>query len=114
MCIVKCWVKAVVFLLSVAAIQGSAQSAPESQSRAKEAQARGYWTDPSTGLVWAGKDNGKDVNWKNAVKYCRDLRLAGYSNWSLRRSESWRRSTTRTQMLPGVLARATADPSHGT
>src|SRR5450755_1471656 len=83
MCIVKCWVKAVVFLLSVAAIQGSAQSAPESQSRAKEAQARGYWTDPSTGLVWAGKDNGKDVTWKNAVKYCRDLRLAGYSDWSL-------------------------------
>ena len=33
--------------------------------------------------MWAGKDNGKDVNWKNAVKYCRDLRLAGYSDWRL-------------------------------
>jgi hypothetical protein len=78
---VKCWAK--VAVLSVAAIQGSAQSAPESQSRAHETQARGFWTDPSTGLTWAGKDNGKDVNWKNAVKYCRDLRLAGYSDWRL-------------------------------
>jgi hypothetical protein len=33
--------------------------------------------------MWAGKDNGKDVNWKNAVKYCRALRLAGYSDWRL-------------------------------
>ena len=33
--------------------------------------------------MWAGKDNGKDVNWKNAVKYCRDLRLASYSDWRL-------------------------------
>jgi hypothetical protein len=33
--------------------------------------------------MWAGKDNGKDVSWKNAVKYCRDLRLAEYSDWRL-------------------------------
>lgn len=46
-------------------------------------QARVSWTDPSTGLMWAGRDNGKDVNWKNAVKYCRDLRLAGYADWRL-------------------------------
>jgi hypothetical protein len=33
--------------------------------------------------MWAGRDNGKDVSWKGAVKYCRDLRLAGYSDWRL-------------------------------
>jgi hypothetical protein len=33
--------------------------------------------------MWAGKDNGKDVSWKSAVKYCRGLRLAGYSDWRL-------------------------------
>jgi Protein of unknown function (DUF1566) len=82
-CIVKCWAKLAALLLSVACIQASAQSAPEDQNRAQESQGRGFWTDPSTGLMWAGKDNGKDVNWKNAVKYCRALRLAGYSDWRL-------------------------------
>jgi len=33
--------------------------------------------------MWAARDNGKDVSWKNAVKYCRDLRLAGHSDWRL-------------------------------
>ena len=31
--------------------------------------------------MWSRKDNGKDVSWKGAVKYCRNLRLAGYSDW---------------------------------
>jgi len=80
---VKCWANIAALLISVARIQGSAQSAPEDQSRAQETQARGFWADPSTGLMWAGKDNGKDVSWKNAMKYCGDLRLAGYSDWRL-------------------------------
>jgi Protein of unknown function (DUF1566) len=80
---VKCWTKIAVLLLSVSALMASAQSAPESQSRAQEAQVRGVWTDPSTGLTWAGRDNGRDVSWKGAVKYCRNLRLAGYSDWRL-------------------------------
>ena len=79
----RSWAKVAALLLSVAAIQGSAQSAPEGQSRAQDTQTRGVWTDQSTGLVWAGKDNGKDVSWKGAMKYCRDLRLAGYSDWRL-------------------------------
>jgi hypothetical protein len=44
---------------------------------------RGYWIDPATGLMWAGKDNGKDVYWRKARKYCRNLRLGGYSDWRL-------------------------------
>jgi hypothetical protein len=50
---------------------------------AQETQSCGFWTDPSTGLMWAAKDNGRDVSWKGAMKYCRSLRLAGYSNWRL-------------------------------
>lgn len=53
------------------------------QCSAQDTQVLGYWVDPSTGLMWADKDNGKDVSWKKAMKYCRDLRLAGYSNWRL-------------------------------
>jgi len=86
---VKGQAKVGVFLLYVAAIisvsvaVAGAQSAPEGQGRVQETQARGVWTDPSTGLMWTDKDNGKDVTWKKAMKYCRDLRLAGYSDWRL-------------------------------
>ena len=41
------------------------------------------WTDPSTGLTWAARDNGKDVSWKGAGKYCRQLRIGGHSDWRL-------------------------------
>jgi hypothetical protein len=82
-CTVKRWPAIALLLLSVAALQGSAQSAPESQNRSQDTQTRGLWIDPSTGLMWAARDNGKDVTWKQAMKYCRDLRLAGYSDWRL-------------------------------
>lgn len=60
-----------------------AQTAKVSSALPQQTQARGYWLDPATGLMWTGKDNGKDINWHKAVKYCRDLRLAGYSDWRL-------------------------------
>ena len=82
-CIMKCRTKIAVLLLSVSTLMASAQSAPEEGKGVQETQKRGYWIDPSTGLMWAGKDNGKDVSWKKALKYCRDLRLAGYSDWRL-------------------------------
>lgn len=45
---------------------------------------QGYWVDPATGLTWAAKDNfGRDLNWHQATKYCLDLRLGGYRDWTL-------------------------------
>ena len=41
------------------------------------------WTDPATGLMWARKDNGSDVDWNQASAYCSNLQLAGYSGWRL-------------------------------
>ena len=79
----KCPTKVVLILLSVVAIGASAQSTPKIQSGAKDTQVRGYWTDPATDLMWAGKDNRKDANWHQAVGYCRELHLAGYSDWRL-------------------------------
>jgi len=58
-------------------------SAPSSTGSAQGTQALGYWVDPATKLMWTAKDNDKDVSWKGAVKYCRVLRLAGYSDWRL-------------------------------
>lgn len=52
-------------------------------SVAQETQTRGYWIDPSTGLMWAAKDSGEEGSWHKARKYCRKLRLAGYSDWRL-------------------------------
>src|SRR5215208_5131254 len=75
--------RAALFLLPVVAILSTAQSPTANPNQAQQARERDYWIDPSTRLMWAGKDNGKDVSWKKAVKYCRDLRLAGYSDWRL-------------------------------
>ncbi|MGA9968769.1 MAG: hypothetical protein WBQ07_00430, partial [Candidatus Acidiferrales bacterium] len=62
----KCLTKVVLILLSVAALPAGAQSPANDEGLKQETQARGYWIDPSTGLMWAGKDNGKDVSWKGA------------------------------------------------
>jgi murein L,D-transpeptidase YcbB/YkuD len=49
----------------------------------QETRARGYWIDPSTGLMWPANDNGKDLAWHAAANYCRSLRFAGFSDWRL-------------------------------
>ena len=80
--IVKRHAKVALILLCVSAMLAGAQT-PTNGGGQDTQQVRDTWTDPSTGLMWAGKDNGRDVNWHKAVKYCRDLRLAGYSDWRL-------------------------------
>jgi hypothetical protein len=75
--------RVVLILLSTVAMIAGAQSSTQDQSSAQEMLARGYWRDSSTGLVWAANDNGKNVTWDNALKYCRNLSLAGYSDWRL-------------------------------
>lgn len=79
----KCWAKIAALLFYVVAIQASAPSPLESQSGTRQTQIRDYWIDPATGLMWTGKDNGKDVTWQNAAKYRRDQRLAGGADWRL-------------------------------
>ncbi len=72
------------------------------QSPAQDTRVRGYWVDPSTRLMWAGKDNGKDVSWKKAMKYCRDLRLAGYSDWRLATLSELEAIYDKTVDVPGL------------
>jgi len=57
--------------------------AREEERLAQEIEARGYWADPSAGLIWAATDSGKDITWGKEIKYCSSLRLAGYSDWRL-------------------------------
>jgi hypothetical protein len=46
-------------------------------------EAAGFWTDPATGLIWTKRDNARDTTRQEAVDYCRNLRLAGHSDWRL-------------------------------
>jgi len=65
--------------VSLAAIMAGAQSTADKAAP----QVHDYWVDPATNLMWAAKDNGKDVSWKGAIKYCRKSNLAGYSGWRM-------------------------------
>ena len=42
-----------------------------------------YWTDPATHLMWTTADNGAGLSWSQSIRYCRDLRAAGFKNWRL-------------------------------
>ena len=63
--------------LNIAQSQVDVQQAPEA-SEAVET-----WTDPATGIMWTGRDNGPDINWDQAMAYCRDLTVGDYSDWRL-------------------------------
>jgi hypothetical protein len=42
-----------------------------------------YWVDSTTQLMWTSADNGSGVSLVQAERYCRDLKLAGFHDWSL-------------------------------
>jgi TPR repeat protein len=67
-----------------------------------DTQARGTWADPTTGLMWAAKDNGKDVSWNNSVKYCASLRTASYSDWRLASIDELEGIYDRNAFAPGL------------
>jgi hypothetical protein len=39
--------------------------------------------DTRTILMWAAKDNGKDINWQDAKSYCENYRGGGYTDWRM-------------------------------
>ena len=45
--------------------------------------ADGTVLDTKTGLMWASKDNGRDVTWKEAKEYCENYRGGGYADWRM-------------------------------
>lgn len=42
-----------------------------------------YWIDPDTRLMWTAADNGSGLTWRQAARYCRQLTLGGFKDWSL-------------------------------
>ncbi len=39
--------------------------------------------DIRTGLMWAAKDNGYDIDWPGAKSYCENYRGGGYTDWRM-------------------------------
>jgi len=67
--------------LSIAALMSAQSTVDKAPSQAP--QLHDYWIDPATKLMWAAKDNGKDVSWKGAIKYCHNLDMAGQTDWRM-------------------------------
>lgn len=102
--------RVVLILLSTGAMLAQGQSPTEDRTSPQQTQVRGYWVDPSTGLIWAGKDNGKDVTWNKATKYCRNLRLAGYSDWGLATIDELQGIFDKTANAPGMAGKHSKVP----
>ena len=62
-------------------------SQPLAQETARDGRFIAYMDetvlDTSTNLMWAAKDNGRDINWANAKSYCENYRGGGYTDWRL-------------------------------
>ena len=43
----------------------------------------GHFVDTKTGLMWTTIDNGKDVDWEDAKRYCKSYRGGGYTDWRM-------------------------------
>jgi len=99
-----------IVMMSLVVSAAVAQSAPRAQEPTPETQTRGVWTDTSTKLMWAAKDNGKDVSYKGAVNYCRDLRLAGHSDWRLATLAELQGIYDKTANAPGLAGPHNKDP----
>jgi Protein of unknown function (DUF1566) len=106
------WNGVVVVSLLVTAV-GSAysQSLTKNKMALQKTAGREHWTDPDTGLMWAGRDSGKDLSWKAAVKYCCDLRLAGYSDWRLADMFELQGIYDRTAQVPGLAGKHSQEPT---
>jgi hypothetical protein len=70
-----------------AALKKSTDASPTVQPPSRPATPintpTGAWKDPATWILWSMQDNGSDVDWKQAMDYCANLRLDGVSGWAL-------------------------------
>ena len=70
------------------------------------------WSDPATNLMWAKRDSGLNESWQQAVGYCHDLGLDGYSDWRLPEISELRGIYDPSINLPGSWPNGRADIWH--
>ena len=79
-------------LLSQAPVAGSAQRFVDNGD--------GTVTDTRQQLMWEKGDNGAEVTFEGAQKYCQTLRLGGYSDWRLPEPEERETAVAMALMMP--------------
>jgi hypothetical protein len=65
----------------------------------------GMVMDTKTGLIWAGKDNGYDISWYDAKRYCENFREGIYANWRLPTQEELASLLERSERNPSLPSR---------
>ncbi len=63
-------------------VRGGQQNQSAISSK-QESSPSGTVFDSSTGLMWLKRPDGTERNWEKSKSYCRNLKLAGYSDWKL-------------------------------
>jgi TolB-like protein len=66
-----------------AIIQPLAQAKETARDGRFIAYDNGTVLDTHTNLMWAAKDNGYELNWRDAKSYCENYRGGGYSDWRM-------------------------------
>ncbi len=77
--------------IRIEASRSKKKKKPVTESKVKEidrddrfiAYDDGTVRDTETGLMWAAKDNGEDLDWYDAKKYCKNYTGGGYADWRL-------------------------------
>jgi hypothetical protein len=69
----------------------------------------GTISDESTGLMWQKNDNNIGLFWEDALSYCENLKLAGYSDWRLPNAKELQ-SIVDYSRCPDVTNSASIDP----
>jgi hypothetical protein len=59
------------------------KQAPQQELTISLGASLGFWIDPSSKLTWTAADNGSGLSWRQAQRYCRELTLAGFKDWTL-------------------------------
>lgn len=75
------------FVIAIIPIIASTIVACASNDRFIIHHGNGTVLDTKTNLMWAGKDNGSDVNWAGAKSYCDNFRAGNYNDWRMPTSD---------------------------
>ena len=56
---------------------------PAAEPKPAAAVPEDFWTDPTTGLMWAKRDNGSPITWAQAEQFCLAYGGGGFRDWRL-------------------------------